>query len=79
MTPKLDQLREAWRNGDKIGALRIASKFFDRSDDTKAFKRGWDAHRNPALYRQMGRDPAALTAAAFDAMARKFNLPRGSH
>lgn len=76
MTPKLDQLREAWRAGDKIGALRIASKFFDRSDDTKAFKRGWDAHSNPAFYRQMGRDPAALTEATFEAMARKFNLPR---
>jgi hypothetical protein len=76
MTPKLDQLREAWRAGDKIGALRIASQFFDRSEDTKAFKRGWDAHRNPAFYRQMGRDPAALTEAAFEALARKFNLPR---
>jgi hypothetical protein len=74
MTPKLDQLREAWRAGDKIGALRIASKFFDRSDDTKTFKRGWDAHANPAFYRQMGRDPAALTEAALEAMARKFNL-----
>ncbi len=38
--------------------------------------RGWDAHRNAALYSQMGRDPAALTEAAFEAMARKFNLLR---
>jgi hypothetical protein len=27
--------------------LRIAARFFDRSADTKTFKRGMDAHNNP--------------------------------
>jgi hypothetical protein len=37
------RIRVAWAAGDRIGALRIAARFFDRSDATKAFKRGIDA------------------------------------
>ena len=33
-----------WHAGDKIGALRIAARFFGRSNDTKIFKRGIDAY-----------------------------------
>lgn len=75
MKSKLDQIREAWERGDKIAALRIASKFFDRSEETKTMKRGWDAHQNPAFFRQIGKDPEALTNEAFRIMAAKFNLP----
>lgn len=75
MTPKLEQIRAAWAAGDRIAALRIASRFFDRSEETKTFKRGWDAHRNPAFYRQIGRDPEAITAEALMTLARKFKLP----
>jgi hypothetical protein len=41
-------------------ALRIAARFFDRSVDTKTFKRGMDAHNNPDFYRQLGKDPRQL-------------------
>lgn len=75
MKAKLDQIREAWSAGDKIGALRIAARFFDRSPETKAFKRGMDAFNNPGFYRQIGRDPAALTREAVETLARKFSLP----
>lgn len=71
---KTEQLRAAWNAGDRIAALRIASRFHDRSADTRLFKRGWDAHTNPGFYRQIGRDPARLTAEAIEAMARKFGL-----
>jgi hypothetical protein len=57
LTTKTDQIRTAWSAGDGIGALRIAARFFDRSEATKAFKRGMDAHNNPAFYRQLGKDP----------------------
>jgi hypothetical protein len=43
-TSKCDKIRAAWVTGDQVGALRIAARFFDRSDATKAFKRGMDAH-----------------------------------
>lgn len=74
LTSKTDQLTDAWLAGDKIGALRIASRFFDRSQETQTFKRGWDAHSNPSFYRQLGRDPDALTNAALAALAVKFGL-----
>ena len=54
---KVDQIRAAWAVGDQIGALRIAPRFFDRSTDTKTFKRGIDAYNNPDFYRQLGKDP----------------------
>ncbi len=31
MNCKTDQIRAAWHAGDRIGALRIAARFFDRS------------------------------------------------
>jgi hypothetical protein len=72
--PKLDTIRAAWVAGDKIGALRIASRFWDRSPETKAFKRAWDAHSNPGFYRQIGKDPEAVMADGLNALARKFGL-----
>ena len=40
MDSKCDQIRLAWAAGDRISALRIAARFFDRSIETNAFKRG---------------------------------------
>ena len=40
---KCSKIREAWASDDRIGALRIAARFFDRSVDTQIFKRGMDA------------------------------------
>jgi hypothetical protein len=37
--------------------VRIAARFFDRSNDTKTFKRGINAYNNPSFYRQLGKDP----------------------
>jgi hypothetical protein len=71
---KADQIRAAWATGDRIGALRIAARFFDRSTDTKTFKRAMDAYNNPDFYRQLGKDPEQLTAAAFELLAKKFGL-----
>ncbi len=73
-TSKTDQLTEAWGAGDKIAALRIASRFFDRSPETKVFQRGWDAYSNPGFYRQLGKDPDQLVAVALDILAIKFGL-----
>jgi hypothetical protein len=64
MICKSDQIRAAWGAGDRIGALRIAARFFDPSSDTKTFKRGMDAYNNPGFYRQLGKDPEQLMAAA---------------
>jgi hypothetical protein len=74
MICKSDQIRAAWGAGDRIGALRIAARFFDRSIDTKTFKRGMDAYNNPGFYRQLGKDPEQLMAAALELLAKKFRL-----
>jgi hypothetical protein len=74
MRSKTDQIRTAWAAGDEIGALRIAAQFFDRSPDTRIFKRGMDAHNHPQFYRQIGKEPQELVAAALEILARRFDL-----
>jgi hypothetical protein len=74
MNCKTNQIRAAWHAGDRIGALRIAARFFDRSIDTKVFKRGMNAHNHPGFYRQLGKDPEQLTQAALELLAKKFSL-----
>ena len=74
MNRKTDQIRAAWASGDRIGALRIAARFFDRSIDTKTFKRGMGAYNNPDFYRQLGKEPDQLVASALELLATKFGL-----
>jgi len=77
MNCKTAQIRAAWHAGDRIGALRIAARFFDRSIDTVhtvTFKRGMTAHNNPGFYRQLGKDPERLTQAALELLAKKLKL-----
>ena len=50
MKCKVDQIRDAWAAGDQIGAMRVAARFFDRSNDTLTFKRGMSAYNNPGFY-----------------------------
>jgi hypothetical protein len=69
-----DRIRTAWATGDRIGALRIAARFFDRSLETKIFKRGMAAHNNPGFYRQLGRDPGQIVADALHVLAKRFSL-----
>jgi hypothetical protein len=75
MRSKTDQIRTAWAAGDRIGALRIAAQFFDRSEDTRAFKRGMDAFNHPDFYTQLGKEPQELTTSALNLLARRFDLP----
>jgi hypothetical protein len=74
MNCKTDKIRIAWAVGDRIGALRIAARFFDRSADTKTFKRGMDAHNNPDFYRQLGKEPEKIVANALEVLAARFSL-----
>ena len=60
MKSKSQQVRDALAVGDQIGALRIAARFFDRSDDTVIFKRGINVYKHPGFYRQLGQAPDQL-------------------
>jgi hypothetical protein len=74
MNTKTDRIRAAFAAGDRIGALRIAARFFDRSSDTKIFKRGMDAYNNPTFYQQLGKDPEQIVRDTLDVLAKRFNL-----
>ena len=71
---KTDQIRAAWFRGDRIGALRIAAQFFDRSTATKTFQRGMNAYNHPQFYRQLGKEPQGLTKAALALLQNRFDL-----
>jgi hypothetical protein len=75
VTCKVDKIRAAWVTGDQIGALRIAARFFDRSNATKTFKRGMAAHNYPGFYRQLGQVPEQIVAEALATLQVRFNLP----
>jgi len=72
LKPKSAQIREKLAKGDHNGALRIANHFFDRSRDTKMFKRGWDAHNHPDFYCQLGHDPQEIIASAIMLLKKNF-------
>jgi len=74
MLNKTDQIRTAWAAGDRIGALRIAAQFFDRSTRTKVFKRGIAAYNHPHFYRQIGKEPEEIIATALNVLAKRFGL-----
>lgn len=60
MQPKTERIRAALDRGDWLSALRLASRFHDRSSETLTFKRGFDAYQHPDFYRQLGKDPEVL-------------------
>jgi hypothetical protein len=72
MQPKTELIRTALDRGDWLSALRVASRFHDRSDDTLTFKRGFDAYRHPDFYRQLGKDPEKLVDAAVTRLLARF-------
>jgi hypothetical protein len=73
MRSKTEQIQAAWAAGDQIGALRIAAQFFDRSNETMIFKRGMDANNHPGFYRQLGKVPQELVAAALALLQKQFD------
>jgi hypothetical protein len=72
MESKTNHIRTALANGDWLSALRVASRFHDKSDDTIEFKRGFDAFQHPGFYRQLGRDPDKLIEAAMNRLHARF-------
>jgi hypothetical protein len=71
-TTKSDKIKAALISGDKVRAISIASKFFDRSEDTRLYQQAQSAANNPAFYRQIGKDPEAIVDAAVAALSHRF-------
>lgn len=74
MDKKLNQITLAWSQGDRLGALRLASKSPHLGKERDAIQRGWSSYRNPVIYRQMGYDPQQLLREAFDALQRRYQV-----
>lgn len=72
MRTKADQIRDALAGGDVERAISIASRFFDRSEKTRLYKQAQSATQNPAFYRQIGKDPEAIIAAALSDLRARF-------
>lgn len=71
-TTKSDKIKAALISGDKVRAISIASKFFDRSEDTRLYQQAQAAIGNPGFYRQIGKDPEAIMDAAVAALSQRF-------
>ncbi len=72
MQSKTSTIRAALEAGDTRRAVSIASKFHDRSEDTKLFKTAQDCYTNPSFMRQVGKDPEAIIAQAQARLMERF-------
>ena len=72
MQTKTDKIKKAIEAGDARKAISLASKFFDRSAETQLYKQAQSAANNPGFYRQIGKDPDAIIAAAMDNLTHRF-------
>ena len=74
---KLSVLKTLAAAGDWLGALRIAARFPELGEHKERITKGWNAHLRPEFYRELGHDPDALVADAFQALRERYGLPAG--
>lgn len=71
---KLAALVAAWDAGDRARALAIAADFPQLGEWGAVIRRGASARLSPDFYRELGQDPDALVAAAYDAVRCRYGL-----
>jgi len=71
---KLSLLRAAAAKADWAKVLSIAAKFPQLGQHKAAITRAHCAIQNPAFYKQLGQDPAALVAAGIEALRTRYRL-----
>lgn len=72
METKTQKIKDLLNKGDLKKAISIASKFFDRGDDTAIFKTAQSAMQNPNFYKQIGKNPEALISKAESRLKERF-------
>ena len=72
MQSKSSKIAAHLASGDTKRALAMASRFFDRSDETQLYKQAQAAANNPGFYRQIGKDPEAIVAEAIAHLQARF-------
>ena len=76
MQTKLSQVQAAMHAGDWPRAFSIASKFARLGPQKAAIMRAQAARLSPSLYRQLGRDPAAVVEEGNAALRARFEAKR---
>lgn len=71
---KLAKLKALWAAGDKAVALKLAAKFPRLGEFDAIIRRGHAALTRPDFYRELGHDVDALVAAAYAALAERYQL-----
>lgn len=69
---KSKQIAALLENGEVKKAIAVASRFFDKSDDTKLFKQAKSAIENPSFYIQIGKNPEHIISMATDRLKARF-------
>lgn len=72
MESKSDIIRKHLQAGNDREALRVAAKFFDRSDETGLYKRAHEALINPEFYKQLGIDVELTYEQAVNNLRERF-------
>lgn len=70
-----DIIADRWAEGDRAGALFLAAQSRGLDADASRIRIGHSAASDPEFHRASGRDPDALIADAYAAMARRYGLP----
>jgi hypothetical protein len=74
MQTAIQSMRTLWAAGEYRRALKLAATWPRLGTHKDAIQRGWAAASNADMYRQMGKDPAALYEAGLAAVAARYGL-----
>jgi len=72
MTTKTAKITAALAVGNTEKAISIASKFFDRGEDSALFKQAQGAINNRSFYTQIGKDPDEIIHRATKKLIARF-------
>ncbi len=79
METKSAQIRILLEAGKDREALRIAAKFFDRSDETGLYKKAHEGLLNPGFYKQLGVDVDLTYKQAVQNLRERFLNDQKDH
>jgi maltodextrin utilization protein YvdJ len=72
MKSKTQLIKELLGKNDYIKAINVASKFHDKSESTKKYKRAKSAIENPSFYEQIGSNVDEIISAAKEELIINF-------
>lgn len=75
MQTEMKRLREAWKSGDPVRALKIAAGMGSLGGYEDPITRAWAAYRNPGFYKATGRNPLTMVRTGLLALRKLFSLP----